>query len=1711
MLLSLCGFAPTLWAQLSHCIGFSNLEEGYEYNLGYSPFYEETGVSLSLDSFLYLDGGQALFGVEAGSSFFNNEDWGGEGIRLLVSNTNVVFDFADYPYGVDFLCLRFFDGGGQVNIRINGVWRVFEDFPNGGFSFGDGVFVDVGNSVLCVNSEAPITDFAIGGQEFVIDNICFSPLMSPPGCISLDMESNLFTEVEAQFFPNGVIYYTEQGANFSVNRTYLNLPGITPNGHVQRLSAAANPGFGQAQGSYFQHVLALSNVSLAAVTQVGETVSFDYYLPANSAAPNNVFYLKVNNSDIRQVTPNSGTFTLANNFNVIVTPSLAYPGTGTVTISPLNTSGRVENLIIGGASIGIDNFCTSGCGIGNLLAVQSQCEGVRSILTVNYSGYLPPNASMQLYYNGILYTGANNTNTFPASSFPRRMILPADYVAGDTVQLSLVFAGNSNCSASTSIVLIDCDAICDNFEVNLLDADIELPFSAVVTLELNSPAIGQNIWISQPGANVTTQTTYDNFGFPLVVQLILDPSLPFSNMMVEDRATGCTDTLNLNEILVPTCDFEGIETSVDCLPNGNFYIDLDFNLVNSMPGENPLVVIYQGAEVLDSVFASEVPVRLGPFDPSEASGTITLTLLHPNGSCVASVPVSYNCPTTTCPLQSASADLLGCSNAIYFAAVYTQLVATSPNPNPNLTLRIRSTITNAVVEVPYEPAVSITMPLPNVPYDRWEVCLGNLPDCCRIVEISLQGCPPEPCDLGPLQMEATCQNDGSYNISLDFEYTNPTQSWFDLYLNGESYGFYSLNQLPLTLTGVEFPANTESVVFRACINDNADCCTQETLHLPDCGGGGVCGFQELVVEPYACDGGQFRVDVAFDNPSPGALGFYIFADGAINGPFAYGQPFYTVGPLNGTNTSHNLLLLDIANPACYRAYSFDYTCTDDCAILQVAAEVLPCEEEGEFFLQLDIEAVNTGESFLVVGTGQTYGPFNYNNIPDQIGPFQGEWPSTYDIAIIDLQHPNCVNFAVVTAPNCAPCNISNFAYEVECTSQGVSLTVNFDVENPVGEFYALYLGEQLLEYFPYTVLPLTLTLPYEYFEGAETIRVEDILQESCGQTLDFELPCCRLTWPQSGVRAESCNDNGTFGIWVAGDNTPNYGANLSDSLIITYAPAGSTLIETITVAYDDLPIELGPLNGTGQTPYFVTLADQSGGCSQAFTLAPVSCDNVNCIEFTGLNGIYGPASGAVPGDTILVENSVHITYEPHPFVNCLCNVFGLPNTALSGVTFGMGQVLSTQGAGFGIDLRYRTFTSFSFDFYYTGGQISLSVNGADTLTANHPSLLPAQPANGVQLEVNMQPGSTQLGTITFRGAVEYLHLYTTQTSAWDNLCFSNQQQQEEVWPGDANTDNLANHFDLLNIGVAYESNGPARATGTQEWAAQMASPWSGVFANGVNYKHADCNGDGMVNEADRQPILTHYGLTHGVVSPFTPLPSTDLDPPVFVQTAQVPGFPAGAVFEIPIVVGTEGQPVQNIYGIAFEVNLNPAVIDMGSLELVYPTSWLGDPGVNLLQLDYRYNNQGKLEIALVRNDHNNVSGYGPVAYLRGIIDDIVGIEETSIGIEKIKAIDAYGQLLPLRNLNSSMALVSLDEPVDGKLLEASFEVFPNPTTDVVYFSNVYQMPAERVTIFDMSGRQIADLHGSFHHLSTTALPGGVYVFQIQAGGYRFSRRVVKVD
>ena len=143
------------------CVKFSNLTPGNTYSVGDTITTSEADISV--EQFQWPNGTWTT----TGRAKVDDRNYAqGSGNDLNANNVNLSFQF-DYP--VDKISLKFGELGGNNNIKVNGTFQNVANLVDlNGNSIG-GVQITVNGTM---DLDGTINDFAIGGQELWLDDVC---------------------------------------------------------------------------------------------------------------------------------------------------------------------------------------------------------------------------------------------------------------------------------------------------------------------------------------------------------------------------------------------------------------------------------------------------------------------------------------------------------------------------------------------------------------------------------------------------------------------------------------------------------------------------------------------------------------------------------------------------------------------------------------------------------------------------------------------------------------------------------------------------------------------------------------------------------------------------------------------------------------------------------------------------------------------------------------------------------------------------------------------------------------------------------------------------------------------------------------------------------------------------------------------------------------------------------------------------------------------------------------------------------------------------------------------------------------------------------------------------------------------------------------------------------------------------------------------------
>lgn len=335
---------------------------------------------------------------------------------------------------------------------------------------------------------------------------------------------------------------------------------------------------------------------------------------------------------------------------------------------------------------------------------------------------------------------------------------------------------------------------------------------------------------------------------------------------------------------------------------------------------------------------------------------------------------------------------------------------------------------------------------------------------------------------------------------------------------------------------------------------------------------------------------------------------------------------------------------------------------------------------------------------------------------------------------------------------------------------------------------------------------------------------------------------------------------------------------------------------------------------------------------------------------------------------------------------------------------------------------------------------------------------------------------------------------------------------DSVWPGDANNDFVVDIFDALSMAVSYGYAGSARSNSGIIWQPAFCYNWVDTFANGTNVKHSDCNGDGTINTLDLLAISANFGNIHtkpGIQQKTTGLPDLYFD-------LSGLNFLPGNTVAIPIKLGTPSSPVNDIYGIAGNIQLDGVNIQ-DPMVMSYPGSWLGS-GINTLNFEQNIpGNLNYLPWCYSRIDHQNTSGYGTIALLSLQIPS--GISETDtfkLSFHDTRIVNKDLESYVAFNEIDTFFTITLLSITDNTSSDNEVYIAPNPSNGRgMLYIHSNKKEELNISIYDMEGRMLQSNRVKIvpginkMELSGDALSTGLYMIHVDDGASSHIIRWIK--
>lgn len=362
----------------------------------------------------------------------------------------------------------------------------------------------------------------------------------------------------------------------------------------------------------------------------------------------------------------------------------------------------------------------------------------------------------------------------------------------------------------------------------------------------------------------------------------------------------------------------------------------------------------------------------------------------------------------------------------------------------------------------------------------------------------------------------------------------------------------------------------------------------------------------------------------------------------------------------------------------------------------------------------------------------------------------------------------------------------------------------------------------------------------------------------------------------------------------------------------------------------------------------------------------------------------------------------------------------------------------------------------------------------------------------------------------------YTLLAVSDLGCMDSVKTTIEVTNDCVYPGDTDNSGVVDMFDLFPIGRSFDKSGNARNTISNEWQGFGVKDWNETGSNGQDLKYIDCNGNGTIGFEDMSAIVLNFRLEQKSGG----FAKGKLGDPELQFLPKFDKIEAGELLELEVWIGSELNPVTDLYAIAFETFFDIDLIEAASISLDYSESDFGVVGEDLLVADWVNHENGRINASFTK-----VNGIGASGSLHLLTiqmrsqSELTNPENFGFHITDFGANDSEeGELLV--NVDEMPTIVIEPDIVDIEVLTASkpYHVYPTFTQDGFYLHySLQRNPIVELTLFSLSGEQVVVLQqeksslGGFEayiDLKERDLASGIYILELKVEGEIYREKII---
>jgi hypothetical protein len=315
--------------------------------------------------------------------------------------------------------------------------------------------------------------------------------------------------------------------------------------------------------------------------------------------------------------------------------------------------------------------------------------------------------------------------------------------------------------------------------------------------------------------------------------------------------------------------------------------------------------------------------------------------------------------------------------------------------------------------------------------------------------------------------------------------------------------------------------------------------------------------------------------------------------------------------------------------------------------------------------------------------------------------------------------------------------------------------------------------------------------------------------------------------------------------------------------------------------------------------------------------------------------------------------------------------------------------------------------------------------------------------------------------------------------------------------------------DILTLGWTLGEVGAPRVDPDMDWLGKSSDPWE-LLLNGVDLKHSDANGDGIISQADMQQIESHYGLANKLVPEILPIPK---DIPLFIEPIQAV-LDSGDLAVLDITLGIPEKPALDIHGFSFAMDVQSGALDSASVFVNFDDySWLvqNAPHLQLVQQPAA----NRIEAAITRANKQELSGHGLISKVGFVIrEDIEGFRSSDripiqVRMHDILIDGIDGQRYQLPDVFTTVYLKL--KPEESTLSKSDLIAYPNPSSGrLSVHLNGRSNQMREAMVYNMQGQVMqafTNMNPKHQEFDLSNLPSGLYVLQVKTNKGMINKKI----